>query len=111
MSSAQQDVPFTQSEVTSAIRTTKNGAPGPERIRVDIMKQLKDDEVEQLTQTYNTSWINGEIPETWTDSYIGPVPKPNKDHRFLKGFRIITCQNVIGKVPEKIVARHLAIFI
>ena len=111
MSSAQQDVPFTQSEVTSAIRTTKNGAPGPDGIGVDIMKQLKDDEVEQLTQTYNTSWINGEIPETWTDSYIGPVPKPNKDHRFLKGFRIITCQNVIGKVPEKIVARRLAIFI
>ena len=46
------------------------------------------------------------MPEVWTDAFIGPVHKPAKDHKCLKGHRIIVVQNVIGKVPEKIAARR-----
>ena len=57
------------------------------------------------------SWCSGDIPEVYTDAYLNPVPKPHKNHKLLKGHRIIVVQNVIGKIPEKIVARRIAMSI
>ena len=48
------------------------------------------------------------IPEDWLDSHLCPVPKPGKDLSSIKGYRIITMQNTIGKLLEKVVARLLA---
>jgi len=42
----------------------------------------------------------------WTDAFVGPVPKPAKDNKCLKGHRIIVVQNVIGKIKENIAARR-----
>ena len=108
---AERDVPFTVGEVVDAISSTKNGAPGPDHIGIDVFKQLDILAKAELADEYNNSWKTGLIPEKWTDSYIGPVPKPQKDHILLKGHRIITSQNVIGKIPEKIVARRLTALI
>ena len=108
---AEPDQDFTEEEIISAIKSSRNGAPGPDAVGITVFKHLDEDARTQLTRAYNKSWRTGEIPEKWTDSYINPVPKPHKDHRYLKGHRIITCQNVIGKIPEKIVARRLTSFI
>ncbi len=89
-------------EVNYAIKTTKDGAPGPDSVGINTIKSLMDCDIADLICAFNDSWRSGLIPEAWTDSYIGPVPKPCKDHRYLKGHRIITCQNVIGKIPEKL---------
>ena len=35
------------------------------------------------------------------------MPKPGKDHKCLKGYRIIVVQNLIGKIPERVVARFI----
>ena len=51
---------------------------------------------------------NGTIPEDWLHSFLGVVPKPGKDHKALNGYRIITMQNTIGKLLEKIIARRVA---
>ena len=37
-----------------------------------------------------------------------PIPKPEKDHYKLNGYRILTMQNTVGKLVEGIVARKLA---
>ena len=108
---AEPDQDFTEEEITSAIKSSRNGAPGPDAVGITVFKNLAEDARTQLIRAYNKSWRTGEVPEKWTDSYINPVPKPQKDHRYLKGHRIITCQNVIGKIPEKIVARRLTSFI
>ena len=39
------------------------------------------------------------------DSHLAPVPKPDKDRTSIKGYRIVTMQNTVGKLLEKIVAR------
>lgn len=35
------------------------------------------------------------------------LPKPNKDHSKIKAYRIITMQNITGKLLEKIIVRKL----
>ena len=56
----------------------------------------------------NNSLASHSIPEDWLDSHLAPVPKPEKDPTSIKGYRIVTMQNTIGKLLEKIVARGLA---
>jgi len=62
--------------------------------------------IAELPDLYNNSLCCGKVPEVWTDAFIGPVPKPAKDHKCLKGHRIIVVQNVIGKISEKIAVRR-----
>jgi hypothetical protein len=38
------------------------------------------------------------------------LPKPAKDHKKMQGYRIITMQNTIGKLLEKVIARKLSCF-
>ena len=49
------------------------------------------------------------MPEDWLHSHLSPVPKPEKDHTKISSYRIITMQNVVGKLLEKVVAKKLSI--
>ena len=64
--------------------------------------------MQSLTNTLNNSLAEQNIPEDWLDSHLAPVPKPGKDKTSIKGYRIVTMQNTVGKLLEKIVARRLA---
>ena len=98
---------FTASNMINAINTSKDGAPGPDGISISTMKSLPVDILSDLLNQYSNSWLTGDIPQSWTDAFTGPVPKPGKDHRRLKGHRIIVVQNIIGKIPEKVVAQFI----
>ena len=41
-------------------------------------------------------------------SFLKPIPKPGKDHSQLNGYHILSMQNTIGKLMERITARKLA---
>ena len=61
-----------------------------------------------LAAKLDDSLDSGVIPDDWLDSHLTPVPKPNKDHSRIAAYRIITMQNTVRKLLEKIVARRLA---
>ena len=50
----------------------------------------------------------GQVPEDWSHSYLKPIPKQGKDHSKMNGYRILTMQNITGKLMERIVAGKLA---
>ena len=95
-------------EVRATIKRTADSSPGPDGVRYSHMKELGDDALEKMAQSFNSSLRTGEVPEEWLHSYLMPLPKPGKDIRELRGFRIITLQNTYGKVMEKIVAGRIA---
>ena len=95
-------------DIKAALRTAKNSAPGPDGIRYEDIRQLSDAELGDLTSIYNKSLENATINEEWLHSYLIPLPKPGKDHTQIQGYRIITMQNTIGKLLEKIIARKLS---
>ncbi len=59
---AETDTDFTLSEVMSAICTTKNGAPGPDGVDIEVFKGLDPELKLELNAEYNKSWRTGEIP-------------------------------------------------
>ena len=72
------------------------------------MKDVSEKDLSDITDILNQSLEKGEIPDDWLDSHLTPVPKPEKDPSKIASYRIITMQNTIGKLLEKIVARKLA---
>ena len=102
------DISLTPEAVKNLIMSGKDTAPGPDGIRKTHLMQLDEAGIEELTTVFNTSLDNGEIPIDWLDSHLAPVPKPEKDPSKVASYRIITMQNVVGKLPEKAVARMLA---
>ena len=101
-------IELTSENVKDTIKSGSDTAPGPDGIKNCHLKQLCDADIEAITQVFNDSLASGEIPTDWLDSHLAPVPKPEKDPSKIASYRIITMQNTIGKLPEKIVARMLA---
>ena len=76
-------------------RSGKDTAPGPDRIRyLNVKNQQKKS---GLSCTLSTKKALTKA-EYWTDSFLRPIPKPEKDHRKLNEHRIITLQNTDGKL-------------
>ena len=91
------------------ITTSSDSAPGPDGVKYTDLKNLSDADLQSLTNMLNDSYASQAIPDEWLDSHLAPVPKPDKDHTSIKGYRIVTMQNTVEKLLEKIVARRLAI--
>jgi hypothetical protein len=69
---------------------------------------LSDGELNELVDIYNQSIKSATINEEWLHSYLVPLPKPAKDHKKIQGYHIITMQNTMGKLLEKVIARKLS---
>jgi len=98
----------TVDEIKDALRHAKNSAPGPDGIRYEDIGKLSEEELTDLARAFNNSITNATIHEDWMHSYLVPLPKPGKDHTKIQGYRVITMQNTIGKLLEKIIARKIS---
>ena len=100
---------ITELEFTEALSgLSKDTAPGPDRVKYSDIKNLSVHNKSELFRLYEESFATGQVPEDWSHSYLKPIPKPGKDHSKLNGYRILTMQNTMGKLMERIVARKLA---
>ena len=106
--SSSTDITFDGEMIKQFLALSKNSAPGPDQVDYDRLRELSDKDLEKVAELYNQSYIRGEVPEDWLHSYLAVLPKPGKDPEKLNGYRIITMQNTIGKLMEKIVASRLA---
>src|SRR5579871_4548165 len=98
----------TSEDIHATLKRSKNTAPGPDGIRYGDIAKLTDAEIDELTQVFNTSIESGHVNEDWLHSYLIPLPKPGKDKKKIQGYRIITMQNTIGKLLEKIIAKKVS---
>ena len=102
------DDEITVDDLNEAItKSTKDTAPGPDRVRYSDIKNLSEEDKNKLFSLYQESFDTGHVPEDWTHSFLKPLPKPGKDHRQLNGYRILTMQNIVGKLMERIIAKNL----
>ena len=95
--------------VEAQIKASDDSAPGPDGVRYSHLKNLSEEAINDLTEVLQDSFSRGDVPEDWLHSHLSPVPKPEKDPTKISSYRIITMQNTVGKLLEKIVARKLSI--
>ena len=101
-------VHLTAERLDRIIKHASDSAPGPDGVTYEHLKSLNEEELGVLADVLRESVEESKIPDDWLDSHLGPVPKPGKDLSSIKGYRIITMQNTIGKLLEKIIAHEIA---
>ena len=97
--------PITKDEVKCIIKSADESSPEPDGIKYSILTTFKDEDLESLEQLLNDSLADH--PRR-LDSHLSPVPQPEIGQMSIKGYRIFTMQNTLGKLLEIIVARRLA---
>jgi Reverse transcriptase (RNA-dependent DNA polymerase) len=93
--------------VTSALQTcTNKSAPGLSGIPYELVWWVNDACPDLLPTLFNAALRLGIHP--WTEAKVVVIPKPGKtDYSVPKSYCPISLLKCIGKVLEKIIARHL----
>jgi len=90
-------------------RTSNNSAPGPDRISYRLLKILQDTPLGEAVLNdiaYNTDHPSQDKPP-WAGMNMVMIPKPNKDHNSVKGWRPIVLSNTSSLLEEKVIADRL----
>ncbi|XP_055529426.1 uncharacterized protein LOC129721179 [Wyeomyia smithii] len=94
-------------EFSIALASCKNKAPGPDRIKFNLMKNLPDSAKIRFLKLFNKLIRNNVIPKAWRQVKIIAIKKPDKpaaDHRSYRPIAMLSC---IRKLLEKMILRRL----
>jgi len=69
---------FSYKELISAIKESKNTAPGLDTICYEMFKHMSVKSLEIMLRLFNKIWFKGKIPPAWLHSIIVPIPTANK---------------------------------
>ena len=98
---------FTMLELKTALSSSKNTTPGPDKIHYLMLKHLPETALKLLLSIYNRLWTECYYPHQWNISTIIPIPKPGKDHSNPTNYRPIALTSCLGKVFEKMINKRL----
>ena len=87
--------------------SSHNKAPGPSQISNEILRQLLEIAISSLLNIMNTCLQLENIPKTWLNSNIWPVPKHLHYNNDLSYTRPITLIKHTRKLFTKILTVHL----
>ena len=105
------DNPITEQEISSAIRTLKQGkSPGLDHISNNMLKCGQLVLLPCIHKLFNNCLTHGIYPKTWTSGYITPIHK-NGDTSDPNNYRGITVTNALGKLFNKILDIRLEKFL
>ena len=101
------DAPFTQEEVTAAVRALKASAAGL-GLPLSAIKSvlMTEDNLQLVTDAFNDIYSTGDIPDDFTAVQLVLLPKPNG-----RGYRKIGVSNVLSRVIQYMVNHRLMLFL
>ena len=95
------NLPLTLSELTKAIHSSHDSAPGPDNIHYQLLKHLPEQSLQTLLKIFNYYFINDIFPPSWHQANIIPIPKPNKDDTNPNNYRLIALTSCCCKIFER----------
>ncbi|KAG0422881.1 hypothetical protein HPB47_001329 [Ixodes persulcatus] len=97
------DRSFTLVELNWAFtQNVKKSAPGEDAITYTLLRNLPEEDKEQLLAHINTHWSEGTLPQEWKSSIITMIPKQGKTPS-LTNLRPISLTSCVGKTMERMV--------
>lgn len=100
-------LPITVDEVTRTIIGLKNGkAPGPDNIRNEFLKLLKEEDIRWLTNIFNEIYFTGIIPDVWLKSTFITLPKKSSAKN-CEDFRTISLMSQSLKLFLKLIHQRI----
>jgi len=102
--------PITPIEFAAALNTLKGNTPGLDRINYTMIKNIGKTTKNRIISLQN-SILNNYIPQTYKNSLIIPIIKPNTDKTNLNSYRPISLNSCLSKILDKIIAKRLWWFV
>ena len=113
---------LTMTELKESLAKAHDTATGPDEIPYELLKKLPATSMKYLLEIFNIIWTSGNIPRTWKEATIIPIPKsqnstnsntqpqPNNTSDPLN-FRPIALTSCICKTMERIINKRLVWFL
>ena len=98
---------FSLSELKHALSKAHDSSPGPDDIHYQFLKHLPDSSLSVLLKTFNDIWETGNVPKSWKEATIIPIPKPGKDNTNPNNYRPIALTSFICKTLERMINERL----
>ena len=92
---------FLLSELTDALSKAHNTSSGTDEIHYQLLKHLPVSSLLILLEIFNDIWKTGNIPKSWKEATVIPIPKPDKDHTDPTNYRPIVLTSCICKTMEE----------
>ena len=99
--------PFTLDELLTALKKSHDTATGPDQVHYQLLKHLPNECLTTLLNLFNDIWESGNIPPSWKNATVIPVPKPGKDHTNALNYRPIALTSCMCKTMERMVNDRL----
>ena len=94
-------------ELRRSLNRSRDIAVGPDKIHYQFLKHLSESSLRVLLRAFNKIWQTGQIPSSWQEATIIPIPKPDKDHSNPTNYRPIALTSCICKTMERMVNDRL----
>ena len=102
---------FSLTELTDALSKAHDSSPGPDDIHYQLLKHLPSSTLSILLEIYNSIWATGNIPKSWKEATVIPIPKPDKDHTDPSNYRPIALTSCVCKTMERMINDRLTWFL
>ena len=94
-------------EFKDVLSKAHDSSPGLDDIHYQFLKHLPDSSLSVLLKTFNDIWETGNVPKSWKEATIIPVPKPGKDNTNPNNYRPIALTSRICKTLERMINERL----
>lgn len=108
-SAGENEAPFTEDEMTSAIKKMKDRkAPGVDGIKSEVIKRMHGRLKGKMLELYNRMLEEGLFPDVWKKGILKVFLKSeDKDPSLVKSYRPVTLLPVLGKIAERMLVKRL----
>ena len=101
------NIPFSILELKESLSKAHDTSAGPDEIHYQLLKHLPSTALTVLLELYNNIWNTGNVPKSWKEATVIPVPKPGKDNTDPNNYRPIALTSCVCKTLERMINRRL----
>ncbi|GFO11825.1 RNA-directed DNA polymerase from mobile element jockey [Plakobranchus ocellatus] len=99
--------PLLMSELKNYIVKSNESAAGPDGVYYQFLRHLPESCLQTLLKLFNNIWTTGDIPPSWREASVVPIPKPGKDPSDPFNYRPIALTSCLCKTLERMVSDRL----
>ena len=102
---------FLPSQLTDALSKAHDSSQGPDDIHYQLLKHLPVSSLLILLESFNEIWKTVNIPKSWKEATVIPIPNPDKDHTDSTNYRPIALTSCMCKTMARMINDRLTWFL